>query len=406
MTREEGIKMFDHPTAEILEERIHKLFEHLRKAGEAFDTAMIIGKVNQYYFTGTMQDGVLVLRREGTAAFFVRKSYDRAKMESPLDFIYKMNTYKDMRSVLPEDLGSTYVDTEVVPVALLERIRKYFVLGEIHSIDRILLGLRAVKSEYELTFIRESGKQHRYVLETLVPEILREGMSEIDFAGELYMRMLKLGHHGVSRFSMFQIEMIIGQLGFGDTSIYPTSFDGPGGMLGMSPAVPLLGRRDRYLRKGDIVFADIGYGIMGYHSDKTQVYSFGAPPAPEVLGIHGACLDVMRKAEGMLRPGKLPADIYRECMSGLPECLSKNFMGYGNEGVRFLGHGVGLQIDEFPVIANSRSGPLMENMVIALEPKCGIEGVGTVGCEETYVIKKDGPECLTGGAREIIVLDS
>jgi len=397
--------MFEHPTAEILEERIHKLFEHLRKAGEAFDTAIIIGKVNQYYFTGTMQDGVLVLRRDGTTAFFVRKSYDRAKMESPLDFIYKMNTYKDMRSVLPEDLGSTYLETEVVPVALLERIRKHFVLGEIHSIDRILMGIRAVKSEYELGFIRESGRQHRYVLETIVPEILREGMNEVDFAGELYRRMLMLGHHGVSRFSMFQIEMIIGQLGFGDTSIYPTSFDGPGGMQGMSPAVPLLGRRDRILKKGDIVFADIGYGIMGYHSDKTQVYSFGAPPTPEVREIHEACLDAMRRAVGMLRPGNLPADIYRECMTDLPKCLSKNFMGYGNEGVRFLGHGVGLQIDEFPVIANSRSGPLMENMVIALEPKCGIEGVGTVGCEETYVITKNGPECLTGGAREIIVLD-
>lgn len=397
--------MFEQPTAGILEERIHRLFEHLRKAGDAFDTAMIIGKVNQYYFTGTMQDGVLVLRRDGTAAFFVRKSYDRAKMESPLRCIYPMTSYKDMKSLLPEDLGSLYIETEVVPLALLERLRKHFVIGEIHPLDRILFGIRAVKSDYELGFIRESGRQHQYVLETLVPEILREGMSEIDFAGELYMRMLKLGHHGVSRFSMFQIEMIIGQIGFGDTSIYPTSFDGPGGMQGMSPAVPLLGRRDRFLKKGDIVFADIGYGIMGYHSDKTQVYSFGAPPSPEVREIHGACLDVMKKASGMLRPGNLPADIYRECMSGLPACLSKNFMGYGNESVRFLGHGVGLQIDEFPVIANGRSGPLAENMVIALEPKCGIECVGTVGCEETFAVGKDGPECLTGGAREIIILD-
>jgi Xaa-Pro aminopeptidase len=132
--------MFEHPTAEILEERIHRLFEHLKKAGEAFDTAIIIGKVNQYYLTGTMQDGALVLRRDGTAAFFVRKSYDRAKMESPLGFLYPINSYKDMKSVLPDDLGSTYIETEVVPLALLERLRKHFVIGEIHSIDRILFG--------------------------------------------------------------------------------------------------------------------------------------------------------------------------------------------------------------------------------------------------------------------------
>jgi len=396
--------MSANPTKQMLEGRIATLFEHLKKAGTAFDTAIIISKINQYYFTGTMQDGILILRKEGTAVYFVRKSYERARQESALDALYEISTYRDILAFIPQNLGSTYIETEIVPTAMVDRLKKYFAIGEIHSLDRIVMGIRSIKSDYELEFIAESGRQHQYVMETVVPSLLREGMSETDFAAEMYCSMIKRGHHGVSRFSMFQIEMIIGQIGFGTNSIYPTSFDGPGGMLGLCPAVPLLGSRDRFLQKGDIVFVDAGYGVLGYHSDKTQVYSFGAEPAPEVTEIHNACRTVLDKASAMLTVGSLPTDIYQESMRGLPSLLSKNFMGYGKEGVKFLGHGVGLQIDEMPVIAKGHSVPLQENMVIALEPKCGIAGVGTVGVEETYVIKKTDPICLTGGAREIIVV--
>lgn len=388
----------------MLEDRISKLFDALKSSGKTFDTAIILSKVNQYYFTGTMQDGILFLKKDGTVAFFVRKSFDRAKTESPLEFIYRISTYRDILSVLPQDLGITFIETEVVPVATLERLKKYFAIGEIHSLDRVLSSVRSIKTEYELEIIAESGKQHQYVLEEIVPQILKEGMSEMDFAAELYCSMLKLGHHGVSRFSMFQMEMIIGQLGFGESSIYPTSFDGPGGMLGLCPAVPILGSRDRFLKKGDIVFADIGYGILGYHSDKTQVYSFGKQPEPLVSETHNACRSVMDKAVRLMTVGSLPSDIYQKAMSNLPPSLSKHFMGYGPDKVKFLGHGVGLYIDEMPVIANGNKIPLAENMVIAIEPKCGIEGIGMVGAEETFIVKASGPVCVTGGAKEIMVL--
>ncbi|MBC8157037.1 M24 family metallopeptidase, partial [Armatimonadetes bacterium] len=123
----------------------------------------------------------------------------------------------------------------------------------------------------------------------------------------------------------------------------------------------------------------------------------------EVVKIHNACIDVQKKTASLLLPNKVPSEIYNEIMKNLPQELSQHFMGYG-ESVKFLGHGVGLQIDELPVIANGFNAPLKENMVIALEPKCGISGVGTVGVEETYVVKSSGAVCLTGGAREIIVV--
>lgn len=385
-------------------ERLHQLHVALNSAPEQHDTVIIIGRVNLYYYTGTMQDGLLVLRSNGDSFFFVRKSADRAIIESPFTPIYKIQSYRDMRLHLPENLGSVYIETESVPIAMLDRIRKHFSMDRILPLDRLIALQRAVKSSYELEFIRESGRRHQMLMEKTVPALLREGMSETDFAAELYAEMIKSGHHGVSRFSMFQMEMIIGQLGFGETSLYPTNFDGPGGMKGMSPAVPIIGNRDRILKKGDSVFVDVGFGYMGYHSDKTQVYSFGSEPDGFALEVHRACIGVLNKAVSLIRPDALPSDIYQSAMSDLPEVLSDHFMGYGSDRVKFLGHGVGMYIDELPIISSGYSVPLRENMVIALEPKRGVDGVGMIGVEETYVVTKAGAECITGGPLPIVVI--
>jgi Xaa-Pro dipeptidase len=386
-----------------LEKRIALLVRALSGAEGGFDTALVVGRVNQYYLTGTMQNGVLALRGDGSYRFFVRKSFERARAESPLEGIVRMDGYRDMLSELPSDLGRTYIETEVMPLAMLERIRKYLKPSEILPLDQVLLAQRAVKDPDEVSLIEESGRLHGKLLETTVPSLLREGMSEVDLAAEMYSAMLKAGHHGLSRFSMFQMEMVIGQVGFGEDSLYPTNFDGPGGMLGMHPAVPILGSRERRLRKGDIVFADVGHGVLGYHSDKTQVYCFGAKPPAAAVQAHEACRAVLKKALGLLKPGVTAGEVYDQAMSDLPDCLSRNFMGY-KESVKFLGHGVGLHIDEAPIIMSNNKAPLLENMVIALEPKCGIEGVGMVGVEETYLVTASGPKCLTGGDRGIVVV--
>lgn len=389
---------------DIIEKRLQSLFAYLNEAGQTYDTVLIIDRINQYYYTGTIQNGLLVLRKDGSVFFFVRKSFDRANIESSFRPIIQMHTYRDMLAYLPDQLGSVYIETESMPIGMLDRIRKYFSIDTVLPLDQIIARQRAVKSEYELEYIRESGRRHNILMEQTVPSLLREGISETDFAAELYAAMIKGGHHGVSRFSMFQMEIIIGQIGFGDTSIYPTNFNGPGGMLGMYPVVPILGNRDRCLQKGHLVFVDVGYGYMGYHSDKTQVYSFGCEPDEYVKETHKACMQVLEKTISLLRPGNIPADIYRESMQGKSPLLNNHFMGYGDEKVKFLGHGVGLYVDEMPVITGGYTFPLEKNMVIAIEPKCGIKDVGMVGVEETFVVESEGAVCITGGAREIMTV--
>ena len=73
-------------------------------------------------------------------------------------------------------------------------------------------------------------------------------------------------------------------------------------------------------------------------------------------------------------------------------------MGFGSNQVPFLGHGIGLAIDEFPAIAGKVHTPLEANMVIALEPKKGLEGIGLVGVENTFLVTDEGGEKLTAGS--------
>ena len=382
--------------------RIDKFHALMAKTTPNWDTAIIVNKVNQYYFTGTMQDGLLVLKRTGQVAYFARRSYERAKAESPLDWIYPMESYKDAISVVGEDCGNTYFELEVVPVNMLERIKKYFLTTSVNAMDRILLSLRAIKSPYELFYIEKSGAQHQQLMEEIIPTILKEGMTEADFLAETFAQMYKMDYHGISRFAMFQTEMVIGQIGFGDGSLTGSNFDGPGGALGLSAATPFGGSRTRRLQKGDLVFVDIGYGVNGYHSDKTQVYSFMAPPPEAAIAQHALCIEIQKELATQLVPGAIPADIYNNFYATHPSI--PNFMGFGARQAKFLGHGVGLVIDEYPIITNSFPFAIAENMVISLEPKIGVAGLGMVGVEDTYVVTQKGGRCITGGGREIIVV--
>lgn len=390
-------------TREELLTRIENLYTAAKAAQPDFDAVFVMDKVNQYYFTGTIQDGVFVVLRDGAYLYFVRRSLERALEESPLENIFPMTSYRDVRGKIG-DIQTALVETGTVTLGILGRMRKYLTLETLLPADTIIAGLRAVKSAFELALIRAAAERHGHILDTEVPALLKEGISEAEFTARLYARMVELGHHGLSRFSMFQAEFIAGQVGFSENAAYPVSFDVPGGMRGMHPAAPILGDRSRRLRRGDLVAVDLGFGYCGYHSDRTQVYSVKDAPDGELLAAHRACMNIQRRAAAMLVPGAVPGAIYEAVMAALPGEFAGNFMGAGRGQVKFLGHGVGLYIDEYPVIAGGFDEPLRENMVIALEPKMSFPGRGLVGVEDTYLVTAAGGECLTGGEKEIIIV--
>ncbi|WP_067048683.1 M24 family metallopeptidase [Methanofollis ethanolicus] len=383
------------PEAE-LKDRMGRFRARMDADNPDWELAVFFGKINLYYFTGTMQDGMLLVPRDDEAVFRVRRSYERACDESLFPCIRPMGSFRDAAGDLGHPFGTVHLETELVPLALLQRFRKHFPFDHTQSLDRQAAKVRAVKSAYELGCMERAGEVHRRVLEERVPGLLREGMTEMAFITALYDVMVEEGHQGIVRFGGFGTEMAVGQVGFGESSIYPTCFDGPGGSYGLSPAVPLLGSRERRLKRGDLVFVDVGCGVAGYHTDKTMTYMFGAPLPDEAVLAHRRCVEVQHRTAAMLRPGAVPSAIYDAVMGDLEPAFRENFMGFGARQAKFLGHGIGLQVDEMPVIARGFDDPLEENMVFAVEPKKGIRGVGMVGTENTFVVTPAGGRCITG----------
>jgi Xaa-Pro dipeptidase len=391
---------------EELDDRLESFKDIMEKDNPGWEMAIIISKVNQYYLAGTMQDGMLIITPEGEPVLWVRRSFERAMEESPLTHIKPMGSYRTAAAHYRSIPQNIYLEKEIVPLAMKERLQNYFPCQKFLSLDRQLLNVRAVKSDYELDIIRKAGEKHQILLEKRVPLLLQEGMSEMSFTARLFSEMIDLEYQGVSRFAMFQTEMVLGQIGFGDNSCYPTYFNGPGGNRGSSPAIPVLGDPHRVLTRGDMVFADIGFGYDGYHTDHTMTYLFGGDLTETARIYHDYCVEIEAALAARLKPGEIPTQIYQETMESIeknaPSGFSDCFMGLPGNQVKFLGHGVGLHVDEYPVIARGFDEPLKENMILALEPKCAVKGVGTVGVEDTYLVTDKGGISLTGSSKGMI----
>jgi Xaa-Pro aminopeptidase len=385
-----------------LEGRLERFKARMEGDCPGWEMAAIFGRVNLYYLTGTIQDGVLLIPGDGDPVLWVRRSYERALSESAFPCIRPMSGFRDAARETPKVPGRMYLETEILPIALVERFRKYFPFSEVHSLDRQVMKVRSVKSAFELSLMERAGKLHRWVLEEYVPKILREGMTEATLGGMLYSAMVEQGHQGIVRFGSFNTEIEVGQIGFGENSLHPTCFDGPGGCSGLCPAAPVLGSRERKLKKGDLVFIDNACGVEGYQTDKTMTYMFGKEFPLEVIEIQRRCVDIQYRMAGLLKPGNTPSSIYSRVMENLIPDFLENFMGFGDRRANFLGHGIGLTVDELPVIAPGFEEPLEEGMTIALEPKKGIPGIGMVGIENTFMVTREGGLSLTGSSPGLI----
>lgn len=388
--------MFHNVPASELNARMQAIRKRMDQDHPEWELLAIFSKVNQFYFTGTMQDAVLLIPRSQDASYWVRRNIQRAQDESEFPDIRQMGSFRDAAATFASLPDVIHVEGERLPLSIFQRFNKHFKCKSPAPADLSISAVRAVKSEYELERMRKAGIIHQRILEERVPELLKEGISEAQFASELYPVMVAEGHHGIARFGMYDTEMLIGHLCFGESSIYPTYFDGPGGNYGMSPAVPLLGSRERLLKKGDLVFVDVGCGVDGYNTDKTMTYVFEGELPREAVEIHRRCVDIQNETAAMLKPGAIPSEIFATVTEKLEAEFMQNFMGFGARQASFLGHGIGLHVDEWPVLAKGFDEPLQENMVIAIEPKKGLAGIGMVGTENTFLVTPSGGESLTG----------
>lgn len=361
--------------------------------------------VDLAYYAGSMQAGVLLVPANGDPAYFVRKSRARAEAESPLI----VGAWPGRKGLLKEAaarLGSTDalgLSCDVATAAAYTWLNGNLAGHAIKDMSLILRLQKAVKSEWELVQIRHAAAQ----VNTLFAEAgkhVRAGITEVELSASVEQRLRHLGHGGIVRVRKPGSDMTMLYAISGDAARYPTNFDGPDGGEGCYPLTPAGAGRKR-LALGETVMLDIVTSYNGYHADNARTYFLGSELPTEAAEAHDFCDRVLARLEAHLKPGTNCATLYNETLAwaeeqGLPE----GFMGYEENRVRFFGHGIGLELDELPVIAGRIDLDLKPNMVIAIEPKAFLKGIGAVGLENTYVITEDGYECLCDADRAILRL--
>jgi len=387
-----------------LTSRLESFSDNMTIAYPDWELCAVVGGVNMFYLTGTVCDGVLFIKRGEGATLWVRRSFERAVVDSELDDVRPMKSFREIAEASPTLPDTLYIDTANATLEWFGLLKKYMPFNNVLPLDSVLLNTRAIKSKYEIELMRQAGLETDRIYRESLPKLLKEGMSEVELGAELFKVFLNSGFHGISRFAMRNVDSILGHVAFGESTLYPSAFNGAAGVNGLCSAVPVLGNRNRFLQKGDLVYVDIAPGIEGYHIDKTLVLSYKTAQAENAINAHNHCLELERMAVSMLKPGVAPSDIYAKVTAAVSDEYKDCFMGAVGRTVPFIGHGVGLNVDEMPVIARTFTVPFEENMTIAIEPKISLNGRGMVGSENTYLVTSNGGLSLTGEQRELEVV--
>ena len=365
-----------------------------------------------YYLCGTLGMGCLWLPREGEPLLLLRKGEGRAGLEAPGTRMVGYRSYKDLPGLAAE-AGVPFSETIAVDMGGLswqlgDMLRSRLAAHRFVSGDLVLSVAQSLKSEWELSILRSCGERHHLALYDVLPQLIRPGMSEREIAHTAWAVFFELGHQGILRMSAHGEECFLGHVSAGDSGIYPSSFNGPLGVRGEHPAVPLMGYAGKLWKQGEPLALDIGFQLEGYHTDKTQLYWGGASGGvpEEVQAAHDFCIDVQAWAAEHLKPGALVSEIWAHCLEWAGRAgFAEGFMGLGANKVPFLGHGIGLAIDGYPAIAKGFDRPVERGMVLALEPKQAIPGLGMVGVENTFEVTDAGAVCITGQAYDLLCVE-
>jgi Xaa-Pro dipeptidase len=392
-----------------LTDRWDRCRSFLEKFAPASKGLFIFSRLNIYYFSGSFVSGLFWLPPDSEPILFCRRGIERAKIESAVKNIFPFNSYRDIEDLLKRHNFTlpkiVAAEMNGLSWALANSLLKHFSSHEFIPGDKCIAHTRARKSEWELDILRKTGVRHAECLIKLLPPFLHPGISELEIAHKMSDLFYSKGHQGILRMENYGEQLFLGHISIGESANYPSAFNGPVGLRGVHPAIPYMGSEEIKWNIGEPLIIDCGFTIEGYQTDKTQVYWLGntsSIPA-DVQEAHDFCIEMQNRIAEQLRPGALPSEIWDQCISLSEKSRwDTGFMGLGKNKVNFVGHGIGLAIDEYPVLAKNFDSPLEEGMVLAIEPKIAIPEVGMVGVENTFEVTKYGGKCITGDNFNII----
>lgn len=357
----------------LYEARIKKLQESLPSLG--CDALIIEDPTNLYYLTGmSLSTGSLIVYGKGALLFVDGRYLEVCKKHSPVPVLLTENPpFKTQLTLSPlNEIKKLGFDTEKTTYKNYLQLKGWIEKGssiKMIPLDAPVQPLRAVKDEEEIKLLKNAGTLGSEGFD-FVCTLLKEGISEIEIATELEIFWKRKGGKAMA------FDPIIA---FGPNSSMPHYRCGP------TP-----------LKSGDVVLIDIGVNLNNYHSDMTRMAYFGTPD-PRIEAIHAIVQQAQRAALDICVPGTT---------LGALDAAARDLIeaaGYGQYFTHSLGHGVGLDIHEYPTIRKSKPAgsnplsqvPLVPGMVITIEPGIYLPGIGGVRIEDTVVITQKGYDNFT-----------
>jgi Xaa-Pro aminopeptidase len=378
-----------------LKDRLGRLRGHMESA--EIESLLVVQKMDLYYLSGTAQDGLLFIPSEGKPLLMIRRELERAKLESPLEEIISLKSTRDLPSLirghwgrLPRVLG---LPMDVLPVRDYLRYQDLFPDTELKDTFSVMRDTRKIKSPFEIEIMRAGAEIGEKVYQE-AKEILKQGMTEIAFGGLMEAAAKKYGHEGLLRVRSLNYEAYSWHVLSGPSGGIVSQSDSPMGGLGLSPAFPV-GASLRVMRAHEPILVDFGICYHGYQVDQTRMFSIGKM-GKKFTDAYKACREIHDAVVEETRPG-----------SGCEALFNKSIqvaekMGYGDSYLgppglqtRFVAHGIGLELNEPPFLAQGHTYPLEIGMTFALEPKIVFPGEGSVGIENTVLVTQEGHEVLT-----------
>jgi len=374
-----------------LEHRCSRLQKAMSEEG--LDAVITVQSADLFYFTGTIQTGALYIPAAGQPLYMVKRDHLRGRMESGLREVIPFASLSNIPMILAEYgytvPNSVGMEFDVLPVAVFERYKKIFPDATFKDASELIRKTRMIKSLYEIHLMQDAANQVDKVYRAAA-ECLREGMSDVALAAELERIARLAGHPGLIRMRVFNGEMLFGHTFSGADSAVPAYTDTPLGGLGVTPAFGQ-GASYKPIERNEPIIIDFSGSCDGYLVDQTRIMAIGSLPPKLVKGYE----DMLEIQELMKRLApQLPSwgDLYDECLSlAVSMGYSENFMGVRGSQVSFIGHGIGIEIDEYPFIARGFHKMMLEpGMAFAFEPKLVFPGEGAIGIENSFYLADDG----------------
>jgi len=369
------------------------------------DGTFISQRVDQFYFTGTAQNGYLYIPAEGEPLLFIKKYLPRAMTESPLRQIIEINSIKEVPGFITDYYGKLPIkmglELDVLPVKHFNFYRTIFPAVKFVDASTFILKTRMIKSSWEIAQIEKTAKLSKATF-AYAREIIRPGLTEIELSGIIDTFSRKHGHGAQLRIRDYQTEGYTWHILSGKSGGMVGLLDSPASGEGTSAAFPC-GAGNKLLAADEPIMIDLATVMNGYHMDETRFFAIGSMPERAKK----ACLAAMEIHDSVLakvKPGITAGElfIHAESLAGSLG-YAEYFLGPPGYKVSFIGHGIGLELIEQPVIARGRKEYLKPGMVFALEPKMVFLNEFAAGIESVFMVTETGARMISRVPSEIFI---